>query len=78
MSRQTTSYDNQERPETMPDYKKLFEQLCMDAGFSEHMGDVTRAVNKALGGAGHDTADLFNDYGDLRTQWFVDNGMTED
>lgn len=62
----------------MPDYKKLFEQLCMNAAFSEHMGDVTRAVRDALIAAGHDTAGLFNDYDELQSQWFVDNGMMED
>ena len=59
----------------MPDYKKLFERLCMDTGCAEHMGDVTRAVNRALGDAGHDTNGLVNGYDEIQHQWFSDHGM---
>ena len=62
----------------MPDYKKLFEKLCVDAGLSEHMGDVQRAVRDGLINAGHDMAGFVNEYDELQYQWFVDHGLTKE
>lgn len=59
----------------MPDYKLLFENLCVNVACAEHMGDAIRAVRNGLFSAGHDTAGLFNDYDEIQHQWFVDNGF---